>query len=73
MQRIPREQAMEYEFDHRHPPKLRVKQGESFVVDTEDALSGLVRSSDVAPRLTDLPPTKFEPPKANPIGGPSIR
>ena len=24
MQRIPREQAMEYEFDHQHPPKLRV-------------------------------------------------
>ena len=40
------------------------------MVDTEDALSGLVRSPDVAPRLTDLPLTKFEPPKANPIGGP---
>ena len=32
MQNIPRDQAMEYEFDHRHPPKLRVKQGESFVL-----------------------------------------
>ena len=44
MQRIPRDQAMEYEFDHRHPPKLSVKQGESFVVETEDAGSGQVRS-----------------------------
>ena len=70
MQRIPREQAMEYEFDHQHPPKLRVKQGESFVVDTEDAGSGLIRSPDIAPRLHELPPWKFEPPKANPIGGP---
>ena len=49
MQQIPREQAMEYEFDNRHPPKLRVEQGESFVVHTEDAASGLVRSADVAP------------------------
>ena len=47
MQRIPRDQAMEYEFDHRHEPKLRVRQGESFVVETEDAASGYIRSADV--------------------------
>lgn len=70
MQRITRDQAMEYEFDYRHPPKLRVQQGESFVIETEDAGSGLVRSPDVAPRLNDLPTRKFEPPKSNPIGGP---
>ena len=70
MQRITRDQAMEYEFDYRHPPKLRVKQGESFVVETEDAASGLVRSADVASRLQDLPIRKFFPPKGNPIGGP---
>ena len=70
MQRISRVQAMEYEFDHRHPPKLRVGQGESFVVETEDAASGLVRSADVASRLDELPTRRFFPPKANPIGGP---
>ena len=70
MQRISRDQAMEYEFDHRHPFKLRVKEGESFVVETEDAGSGQVRSPDVAPRLDDLPTRKFFPPKSNPIGGP---
>lgn len=70
MQRIPMSEAMEYEFDHRHPPKLRVKQGESFVIETEDAGSGLVRSTDVASRLDDLPTRKFDPPKGNPIGGP---
>ena len=70
MQRITRDQAMEYEFDRRHPPKLRVAQGESFVVETEDAGSGLIRSPDVAPHLDDLPTRKFDPPKGNPIGGP---
>ena len=70
MQRIPRAQAMEYEFDHRHEPKLRVRQGESFVVETEDAASGLVRSVDDASRLDSLPTRNFNPPKSNPIGGP---
>lgn len=70
MQRISRDQAMEYEFDYRHAPKIRVDQGESFIVETEDAASGQVRSSDIAPYLDDLPTRKFDPPKGNPIGGP---
>ena len=70
MQRITRDNAMEYEFDHRHPPKLRVEQGESFVVETEDAGSGLIRSADVAARIDELPTRRFDPPKGNPIGGP---
>jgi acetamidase/formamidase len=61
---------MVYEFDHRHAPVLRVQQGESFVVETEDAGSGLVRSPEVASRLDDLPTRKFFPPKGNPMGGP---
>ena len=70
MQRITRDRAMEYEFDHRHAPKLRVEQGESFVVETEDAGSGFVRSPDAAPHLNDFPTSNFEPRKGNPIGGP---
>ena len=70
MQRIARDQAMKYEFDHRDEPLMRVAQGESFVVETEDAGSGLVRSADVAPHLMDFPTRNFEPPKGNPIGGP---
>lgn len=70
MQRLTRDQAMEYEFDYRHAPKLRVKQGELFVVETEDASSGLIRSADVAPLIDHFPTRKFEPPKANPVGGP---
>ena len=70
MQRITRDEAMKYEFDHRDEPLMRVAQGESFVVETEDAGSGLVRSADVAPHLMDFPTRNFEPPKGNPIGGP---
>ena len=70
MQRITRDQAMVYELDWRHEPVLRVRQGESFVIETEDAGSGLIRSPDVAPRLQDLPTRKFFPPKGNPMGGP---
>ena len=70
MKRIKRHQAMEYEFDHRHAPKIIVEQGESFVVETEDAGSGLIRNADVAPHLDALPTRKFDPPKGNPIGGP---
>ena len=55
---------------HRHAPKLKVHQGESFVVNTEDAASGLIRSKDVTPHINDFPTRKFEPPKSNPIGGP---
>ena len=70
LQRITREQAMVYEFDHRHEPIINVKQGESFVVETEDAGSGQVRSPDVASRLMEFPTRRFEPPKGNPMGGP---
>ena len=70
MQRIPRDKAMEYTFDRRTPPVLTVEQGESFVAETEDAGSGLIRSPDVAPRLMDQPTRKAEPPLANPMAGP---
>ena len=70
MQRIPKDQAWKYEFDHRHEPMLRVTQGESFVVETNDAGSGQIRSPDDAARLADLPTRQFEPMKGNPTGGP---
>ena len=70
MQRITRDQALKYEFNFGDEPLLHVNQGESFVIGTEDAGSGLVRSADVAPRLSDLPTRKVDPPKGNPIGGP---
>ena len=65
MQRIVRDQAMEYEFDHRHAPKLRVSQGESFVVETEDALSGNIRSEDRLPTPVHVPTLLISPPELN--------
>ena len=70
MQRITRDKAMQYEFDFHHEPLLRVAQGESFVIETEDAGSGQIRSTDVTPTLMELPTRNFEPAKSNPIGGP---
>ena len=70
MQRITRDQAMEYEFDHRHEPKLRVKQGESFVVETEDAAASYARAADATETIMSTPVWEFEPTKGNPIGGP---
>jgi acetamidase/formamidase len=61
---------MKYEFDFHHEPLLRVAQGESFVVETEDAGSGQIRSTDVTPTLMELPTRNSEPAKSNPIGGP---
>lgn len=70
MQRILRDEAMHYEFDPRTPPALTVRQGESFVVETEDAASGRLRSAGVLPTLANRPELAFTPPKANPVGGP---
>ena len=70
MKRIMRANALEYEFDFRHEPKLYVSEGESFVIETEDAGSGLIRSAEVAPKIDDFPTRKFTPPKGNPVGGP---
>ena len=59
-----------YEFDHRHEPMMRVDPGESFVIDTEDAVSGLILSADIASKIDDLPTRKFFPPEGNAMGGP---
>jgi acetamidase/formamidase len=61
---------LEYEFDYRHTPKLRVTQGERFVVETNDAGSGLIRSGGGSPGLLRGKLWDFFPPKGNPIGGP---
>ena len=69
MQRIIRQNALEYEFSAK-APVLTVGQGESFIIETEDAGSGQVRSEDVAPRLVHMPTRRATPPKGNPMGGP---
>lgn len=69
MQTIKRAQAMSYVFSAGQP-LISVDQDESFAVETEDAGSGLVRSTDIAPRLHELPTKRATPPLSNPVGGP---
>ncbi len=68
MQRIPREQAYEYELVIQDP-KLRVKQGEKFVCETEDALNGMIRSEDQTDYAGILG-SKFDRFELNPLAGP---
>jgi acetamidase/formamidase len=70
MQRIPRDQSRKYAFDWRDEPLLRVRPGESFVIETWDASTGYFKSpADKAiPALR--PGFDRTPPHANPIGGP---
>jgi acetamidase/formamidase len=71
MQRIARKDANVVEFSRFLKPALKVMCGESFVIETEDALCGRIRDEN------DLPvPEVFgslfatEPPSTNPVGGP---
>ncbi|MCC6445401.1 MAG: acetamidase/formamidase family protein [Armatimonadetes bacterium] len=70
MQRIPRQQAMEYFFDGRKPPRIRVKPGESFVAETEDAFSGRIRSLEDLLQSHTFPTAQTTPKLSNPMAGP---
>lgn len=70
MQRITRDTVKTYTLNPNVPPALRVKPGESFVVETEDAISGKIRTSDVLPIPEHVADFGTEPPKLNPLAGP---
>ena len=71
MRRIERKrESLHYTFDFRHAPLLKVKLGESFVLETEDAASGTYRTPEDAAQLPDPPYRRHNPPKANPVTGP---
>ncbi|MCK4419560.1 acetamidase [Candidatus Aerophobetes bacterium Ae_b3a] len=70
MKRISRKEAMKYGFNRHDEPVLRVREGEVFAVETEDAFSGYLRSEDRLPIIEHLPVLKFNPPKGNPMAGP---
>ena len=54
MKTIPRDESLEYLFDYRVSPKLRVALGESFAMQTWDASAGEVRSEADADRPDTL-------------------
>lgn len=63
-------EELKYTLDFRQPPALEVEAGEPFIVETEDAPSGLYRSLDDAASLLDAWYLLYSPPKANPVTGP---
>ena len=76
MQKINRGEVTKYAFDWRDEPVLQVKQGESFQIETDDALSGLIEDDSDNPTIhsfTDEHVIKLQdawPPKYNPVVGP---
>ena len=77
MQTIKRGQVTRYAFDNRDEVCLRVKQGEKFVVETDDALSGLIEDDSDQPKVHPFGGDghleklqKAWPPLYNPVVGP---
>ena len=68
--RLARNSELGYLFDYNKKPVLTVEEGESFIVETEDNLSGLIKSEKdpLVENLKHL--TKYDPPKFNPVHGP---
>ena len=69
MQRIKREDAHKFEFAAIEP-KITVNQGESFVIESEDASAGTVRRGVPDEDILRSPLRSASPPKGNPLGGP---
>jgi len=70
MKRITREQATVCAIDHRLEPLITVRQGESFVLETEDAAAGYFRNDDTLPYPENRPTHAADPPMLNPVAGP---
>jgi acetamidase/formamidase len=70
MKRLPRSKALVYALDGSLPPALHVDQGEAFLVETEDASSGLLADGTLQPTTENLPYVHYSPARANPVGGP---
>ena len=68
--RITRDNEPGFVFDYNKEPVLTVEEGESFIVETEDNLSGLIKSENdpLVEKLKNF--TKYDPPKFNPVHGP---
>ena len=70
MKRVSREHAYEYDMVIREP-RLVVELGESFIVETEDALNGLIRTEDQLP-VTEVLGDRLERQEFNPLSGPIV-
>jgi acetamidase/formamidase len=70
VQQIRREQARKYAFDWRDEPLLRVRPGEPFEVETDDAGTGYFRTPADKAIPANRPGFDRSPPTANPVAGP---
>ena len=76
MQKIKRQVVQKYAFDNRDQPCLRVKIGEVFQLETDDALSGLIADDSDRPTVQDFAGAHFKrlaratPGLFNPVIGP---
>jgi amidase len=77
MQTIKLNEVQKYLFDARDEPVLRVQPGESFRIETDDALTGLVKDTSDTPEVRDMindPESQKllsrSPPMLNPVVGP---
>lgn len=71
MQKILRKDATNYILDYRTQPIVTINLGESIIVETEDALSGRINSTEDLLTPENLRPfSEYEPEIANPLSGP---
>jgi len=76
MQRIRRGKVQKYAFDFRDKPCLKVRPGETFQVETDDALSGLIADDSDRPQVHSMTGPHMArlmaswPPLFNPVVGP---
>lgn len=70
LQRVTRENAMKFLIGPGMEPVLTVDPGERFVLETEDALAGKIRSEDQLPIPEQVPELAITPAELNPVAGP---
>lgn len=71
LKRLSREaDNLQYAFDPETAPRLTVALDESFVLETEDALSGHLLAEGTRPTPADIPPMEVTPARLNPLTGP---
>jgi amidase len=70
MKRVLRERSLGYIFSKDIEPILRVKPNESFVIETEDNVSGCIRDKNQLATVKFVPGLQYNPAKVNPIAGP---
>jgi len=65
-----KESAYQFAFDPRETPKLKVKPGEEFEVETQDSFLGKFKNAEDAGKLGRSSEFRYHPAKLNPITGP---